>query len=948
MSALGELTKSLGLGSDIGDTIQTVAGVTAVIYTGGAAAAAIGAGATSALSIALADTAISGATLVSAGYAIGTVSEMYLLGEAAKAIAGNQPDPVNQQLATGILLNTTSNVSGIPVIYGTRKVGGTRVFLEVSGSSNEYLHLVIALGEGEIDSIPTVYLDDVDVTDSKFSGLVTLGKYLGTDSQAADSTLTTSVPSKWTADHRGLGVAYLAVKLKYAASAFTNLPTVTAVVKGRKVYDPRTTTTAWSSNPALCIRDYLTNTRFGKGIPAAQIDDASFIAAANYCDELVAIPGGTQARYSCDGVVDINQTAYNNLKALLTSCRGLLVYSGGMYKLVVDQVTTPGFAFTEDNITGNWTITQPGRRSKYNRVTAGYYNPANNWQPDLAISDSTAYRATDNGLILETKLDLPFTANTYRAQQLAGLHLKQSRFGLTVTFTAFQEAIRCEVGGIVSITHSTPGWVAKAFRVVQLTLKDSGEVEVIAVEYDATVYNLDSLTAITSTPTLNLPNPFTVETPSGLTLTSGSSELQLNGDGTVTSRIKCVWQAALDVFSTACEIQYRVSGVVTWQTFASTDASQGVAWISPVNDGQSYEIRIRFINTFGTPSPWVFGTHVVVGKTEAPPPFDVFTVMAQPDGTRQFNFSYTSTNKPADWLGAEIRYTSGSIADPAWDSMTPLQDALTYYTVSPVEVNAPLPGPWTFAIRSVDTTGNLSSQLVRSITLPDRRLGNVFDEFFEHSEGFTGTKTNCHVQDGFLEANDSTTWETLPATWTDWSRWNVSPSSPISYVTPNRDLGLPVAGLINVTIDADGTAVLELSTSADGSTWSAWTNASVAFSARWIRLRITVSASAGAPVPTIRAFRWQVSAPIKSEYINDVVLSGLTGAYRIGVGDVRIPIAGSYTLIKRTSVVIQDSSAGTWTSTRIDQSLSPSPRWQFRLNGVLADPAFVDFFIEGY
>ena len=45
--------------------------------------------------------------------------------------------------------------------------------------------------------------------------------------------------------------------------------------------------------------------------------------------------------------------------------------------------------------------------------------------------------------------------------------------------------------------------------------------------------------------------------------------------------------------------------------------------------------------------------------------FDFFTVMAQPDGTRQYNFGYSPiTNQPADWLGAQIRYTSGTSVTP--------------------------------------------------------------------------------------------------------------------------------------------------------------------------------------------------------------------------------------------------------------------------------------------
>jgi hypothetical protein len=46
--------------------------------------------------------------------------------------------------------------------------------------------------------------------------------------------------------------------------------------------------------------------------------------------------------------------------------------------------------------------------------------------------------------------------------------------------------------------------------------------------------------------------------------------------------------------------------------------------------------------------------------------------------------------------------------------------------------------------------------------------------------------------------------------------------------------------------------------------------------------------------------------------------------------------------------VVQDSSGGEWTAVRVDNSLSPSPRWQFRLAGTLADPEFVDFYVEGF
>jgi Putative phage tail protein len=633
------------------------------------------------------------------GSMVGTVASLYALSEVSKAITGGAPqNNVGAQRAQGILINSTSNVDGLPVIYGTRRVGGSRVLCEVSGASNEYLHLVIALGEGEIDSVANVYIGDVLSTDARFAGLVTTEVYTGTDTQSASAALMAALGSKWTSAFQGKGVAYLYLRCQYSPSAFNGLPVITADVTGRKVYDPRTGLTVYSNNPALCIRDYLTNTRYGKGLSATVLDDNAIIAAANYCDTQVTVPGGTQKRYTCDGVVDVNNTAYDNIRSLLTSCRGLLVYSGGVYKLLVDQVFTgTPFAFTEDNIVGNWSIMQPGRRAKFNRVTGGFFNPAASWQPDYGISDSPAFRGQDNGLLLEAKIDLPFTADMYRAQQLAGLHLKQSRFGLTVRFAAMQGALRCEVGDVVSITHSTPGWSAKLFRVTQLTLRDDDEVEVVAAEYDATVYNLDTLTAITGAATSKLPDVFAVPTPASLTLTSGGTELLLNTDGTVISRIKCAWPAPADVFSSVAELQGKLSTDAVWQSFALTDAMQGIAWLAPVKDGAVYNVRIRFRNGLGVQSAWcTAAAHTVVGKTAAPSDVGSITAVQEQFGTR-----LTWPDVPdVDLYSYELR-----VGGANWAAATALASVATpQYLWKPQAT-----GTIAVRVKAIDTTGNYSA-----------------------------------------------------------------------------------------------------------------------------------------------------------------------------------------------------------------------------------------------
>jgi hypothetical protein len=352
-------------------------------------------------------------------------------------------------------------------------------------------------------------------------------------------------------------------------------------------------------------------------------------------------------------------------------------------------------------------------------------------------------------------------------------------------------------------------------------------------------------------------------------------------------------------------------------------------------------------------------SYVITGAmAELPPPaFDVFAALVQPDGTRQFNFAYTTTPRPVEWLGAQIRYTAGFVdeGDLVWDDMTPLNVAETHYTASPVETNQLLAGEYTFACRSQDKTLALSPLKSVQIELPARRLGDVAAEYDDASEAWPGTLTDCNVnENNVIEADDAGTWDAL-TTWDDWTHWISDPADPIVYTTEVRDLGGVLAGLLNATTVVTGAGTLELRSSAtsddpvaDPGEWSAWGDASVQFTARYFQLRLTVDATVPEPVPTITTLQYMVSAPLQREYINDVDISALTGSYRIGTGDIRVPLSNTYSTLLRLGVVIQDSSAGTWSWQRIDNVLTYGPRLQFKLDGTLADPDFVDFYPEGF
>ena len=209
-------------------------------------------------------------------------------------------DPTSR--TDGILVNKQSSSSGLPLIYGMRKVGGIMAFVQTD-STNEFLYIALAMCEGKINACKKIFFDDVEVTDfntSDSSGAtspssftdqtVYYGKFAdvqnddgtttnqshvqmqffdGDDSQVASSILSTL--SDWTSNHRLRGVSYLALKLRFNPDVFSRVPRINALIQGRKIstFDNSSseTTDQYSTNPAFVLLDYLTNTRFGKGVP---------------------------------------------------------------------------------------------------------------------------------------------------------------------------------------------------------------------------------------------------------------------------------------------------------------------------------------------------------------------------------------------------------------------------------------------------------------------------------------------------------------------------------------------------------------------------------------------------------------------------------------------------------------------------------------------------------
>lgn len=146
-----------------------------------------------------------------------------------------------------------------------------------------------------------------------------------------------------------------------------------------------------------------------------------------------------------------------------------------------------------------------------------------------------------------------------------------------------------------------------------------------------------------------------------------------------------------------------------------------------------YPITVRPYSPEGQAGVAATVTYATQGADVPPVLVDMFDVEERSGGIRLYTWGWLGdTTRSADFAGVEIRYMPGKVAAPDWNAMTPVGE--TGYHTAPFEAVIPKSGDWTFACRSVNTSGELSVDariVTRSL---GTNLGEVIGEIGESLE----------------------------------------------------------------------------------------------------------------------------------------------------------------------------------------------------------------------
>ena len=347
-------------------------------------ATAVIAGITSAIG-----TGAAGISLFGLAVGLPSIAAAFALGAGLSMVSrALMPKPSVGQQLSGLEFTVREPDANRKIIYGKTRVGGAVVFIDTTDGEedNEYIHMVLAFAGHEIDGFEEIYADQEKIWDDVSLRKISWQPYLDInvhngDQTTADSELV-SRSSKWTTDHVLNDTAYVYVRLKYDAEFFPNgLPNFSAVIRGKKVFNPITSVTEWTQNPALCAYDYLLDTKYGLSEPASNINLAELTAAVALCDEPVALAaGGDQPRYVLDGVLDTGNSKKENIEAMLSAMSGKLVHSGGEYFISGGEYAAPTVTIDESIMVGSLEVqTKQSRRGLYNGVKGVFRSEEDNY-----------------------------------------------------------------------------------------------------------------------------------------------------------------------------------------------------------------------------------------------------------------------------------------------------------------------------------------------------------------------------------------------------------------------------------------------------------------------------------------------------------------------------------------------------------------------------------------
>jgi hypothetical protein len=490
--------------------------------------------------------------------------------------------------------------------------------------------------------------------------------------------------------------------------------------------------------------------------------------------------------------------------------------------------------------------------------------------------------------------------NVYQAQEMAEIILRRSRESLTLSINVAFNSYDLAIGDIVNITHSSLGFSAKPFRVLSLTFNEDFTIGLNLVEHQNSHYTWATKTQAAVIPTTNLPNPFSIQAPASVTL---SDQLVEYNDGTVIVALDILVGASPDSFVDYYQVEYKLSSDTDYIIYAQGSGLNHR--VLNVIDQETYDVRVKAVNAFGTSSTYTSAQRTIIGAIA--PPSDVEDFSCNVVG-QEAHLAWTAV-PDLDLAYYNLRYSTATDGSADWQNSVNLVEKISRPATS---ITVPARAG-TYLIKAVDKLGNFSSNATAIISNVTSAINfNAVATQSEHPS-FSGTLTNLVLSDGTLRLDSSELFDSASGDFDDATGlFDSGLTSADLYASGNYlfsdviDIGAVhtsrVTASITQTSDnlddvfdsrsgnfddqpsnfdgdtpANCNAHLEIATSNDNVTYTAFRNFVIGdYTARYLKFRLVMTSSDLSSTPVVSEISVTIDMPDRIFSGNDITSGAST------------------------------------------------------------------------
>jgi len=359
-----------------------------------------------------------------------------------------------------------------------------------------------------------------------------------------------------------------------------------------------------------------------------------------------------------------NKHVSDHLDLILGHFRGALVRSAGTFQMLYRDLNDEAvqMSFDESDIVTAGNVSSlrisagDGATAKYNSIRARWLNPtgdgngAGSYQlADYIYSDSAAIVA--DGIENQATVDLPGLTDLAAVQKMCSYLLERFRYNKTISVTLGTKALGLRPHELIQITASAYGWTNKKFRIIEKSDNQDLTVSISAIEEDIGLYDDTYDTAGLSWYDTTLPN--VLAAPPSVINVSHTEQTYIERGRTLT-RWKIDFEGpdrAVYPFWDYAEIWLSIGGTSDYRFMTKSENNYV---LDPVNEGETYNIKIRSVSTAGLKenfSTCHLVSQQIVGKTGTPSNLSAMTAAAAGDAVS----IYANPVTDPDIAGYEVR-----------------------------------------------------------------------------------------------------------------------------------------------------------------------------------------------------------------------------------------------------------------------------------------------------